>query len=79
VQGTSLAQMVLSGKRASEEEVLRVATDLLAILKYLAGQYVCKHRTYVCSPQGTGTVLLIFKPQLIVCKKHLGPGLHMSK
>jgi hypothetical protein len=40
VQGTSLAQMVLSGKRASEDEVLRVATDLLAILKYLSGQLV---------------------------------------
>jgi hypothetical protein len=38
VQGVSLAQMVSSGKRASEEEVLRVATDLLSILKYLSGQ-----------------------------------------
>jgi hypothetical protein len=37
VQGSSLAQMVSSGKRASEEEVLRIATDLLATLKYLAG------------------------------------------
>lgn len=34
----SLAQMVSSGKRASEDEVLRVATDLLSILKYLSGQ-----------------------------------------
>lgn len=37
VQGKSLADMVASGMRASEEEVLRIATDLLAILKYLAG------------------------------------------
>lgn len=34
----SLAQMVSSGKRASEDEVLRIATDLLSILKYLSGQ-----------------------------------------
>lgn len=38
VQGVSLAQMVSSGKRASEDEVLRIATDLLSILKYLSGQ-----------------------------------------
>lgn len=37
VQGSSLSQMVSSGKRASEDEVLRIATDLLATLKYLAG------------------------------------------
>lgn len=37
VQGTSLAQMVSSGQRASEDEVMRIATDLLATLKYLGG------------------------------------------
>jgi hypothetical protein len=37
VQGKSLAEMVASGMRASEEEVLRIATDLLATLKYLSG------------------------------------------
>jgi hypothetical protein len=37
VQGKSLAQMVSSGMRADESQVTRIAQDLLAILKYLAG------------------------------------------
>lgn len=37
VQGKSLAQMVTSGMRADESEVLRISTELLAILKYLSG------------------------------------------
>eukprot|EP00879_Flechtneria_rotunda_P010283 GHRR01010750.1.p1 GENE.GHRR01010750.1~~GHRR01010750.1.p1 ORF type:complete len:629 (+),score=211.09 GHRR01010750.1:70-1956(+) len=37
VQGKSLAQMVSAGKRANESEVLRIAQELLAILRYLSG------------------------------------------
>lgn len=44
VQGKSLAQMVSSGQRASEDEVQRIATDLLATLKYLSGALLsCLH------------------------------------
>lgn len=38
VQGKSLGQMVSSGQRASEDEVQRIATDLLSTLKYLSGK-----------------------------------------
>jgi hypothetical protein len=38
VQGKSLGQIVSSGQRASEEEVQRIATDLLSTLKYLSGK-----------------------------------------
>lgn len=38
VKGKSLAQLISSGQRATEEEALRIATDLLSILKYLSGQ-----------------------------------------
>ena len=37
VQGKSLAQMVSSGMRADESQVMQIAQDLLAILKYLSG------------------------------------------
>ncbi|KAF6244984.1 kinase-like domain-containing protein [Scenedesmus sp. NREL 46B-D3] len=37
VQGKSLAQMVSSGMRADESQVMRIAQELLATLKYLAG------------------------------------------
>lgn len=37
VQGKSLAAMVASGMRADEKEVLRIASDLLTVLKYLSG------------------------------------------
>eukprot|EP00775_Hariotina_reticulata_P004132 gene4130-4379_t len=37
VQGKSLAAMVSSGMRADEKEVLRIASDLLTVLKYLSG------------------------------------------
>jgi hypothetical protein len=35
-QGKSLAQMVGGGARATEQEVMRIAKELLAILQYLA-------------------------------------------
>lgn len=38
VQGKSLGQMVSSGQRASEDEVQRIATDLLSTIKYLSGE-----------------------------------------
>eukprot|EP00882_Tetradesmus_deserticola_P009899 GHRQ01010460.1.p1 GENE.GHRQ01010460.1~~GHRQ01010460.1.p1 ORF type:complete len:311 (+),score=106.07 GHRQ01010460.1:329-1261(+) len=37
VQGQSLAQMVARGRRADEAQVMRIAQELLAIMRYLAG------------------------------------------
>lgn len=36
VEGLSLAEMLASGKRATESEVLRIARQLLEVLDYLA-------------------------------------------
>lgn len=62
VQGKSLAQMVSAGKRASEEEVLRIATDLLSVLKYLSGVWCLCARV-----MKTHTSTLLHSQHMSVC------------